>query len=151
MSSSAEFGQNQGPWIPLIEYSNKYKISISTLRRRIKHDSIPFRLDNGKYFIIDESPEKLDSQRPKEIANSFQSVEPTHRPIENRDYSMEREEPILSAAHRILDELKKAYTLILQEKDEQIRNLREEISDLRTLVRVLENETARLSGGSFRE
>ncbi len=45
---------------------------------------------------------------------------------------------------RILDEIKKAYTLILQEKDEQVRQLREEISDLKTLVRVLEGENERL-------
>ncbi len=54
------------------------------------------------------------------------------------------EEPVLTAANRLLTELKKAYTQILQEKEEQVLHLKEEVSDLKTLVRVLESENERL-------
>lgn len=54
------------------------------------------------------------------------------------------EEPILTAANRLLTELKKAYTQILQEKEEQILHLKEEVADLKTLVRVLEADNERL-------
>ena len=43
----------------------------------------------------------------------------------------------------LLAEIKKAYSLILQEKEELILQLKEEVSDLKTLVRVLEDETLR--------
>src|SRR3989344_578256 len=43
-----------GTWLALMDYSTKYKVSVSTLRRRIKAEDIKFRLDDGKYFIIDE-------------------------------------------------------------------------------------------------
>ena len=56
-----------------------------------------------------------------------------------------KDEPILTAANKLLNELKKAYTLILQEKEEQILQLKEELSDLKTLVRVLESENDRLN------
>ena len=54
------------------------------------------------------------------------------------------EEPILTAANKLLNELKRAYTLVLQEKEEQLLHLKEEVSDLKTLVRVLEGENQRL-------
>ena len=40
-------------WLPLLNYSTKYNISLSTLRRRIKARSIEFKLDQGKYLILD--------------------------------------------------------------------------------------------------
>lgn len=56
------------------------------------------------------------------------------------------DEPILTAANKLLTELKKAYTQILQEKEEQMLHLKEEVTDLKTLVRVLEGENDRLKG-----
>ena len=44
--------------LSLTEYSNKYHISISTLRRKIKSGKITFHLKSGKYFLADQSPEK---------------------------------------------------------------------------------------------
>ncbi|HRO65937.1 MAG TPA: hypothetical protein PL182_00070 [Pseudobdellovibrionaceae bacterium] len=55
-----------------------------------------------------------------------------------------KDEPVLLAANKLLNELKKAYTQILQEKEEQILHLKEEVTDLKTLVRVLEGENSRL-------
>lgn len=151
-------------WLPLVDYSNKYRISISTLRRRIKLESIQFKLDGGKYYIVDESPDGSRSQNvqqsvnkyeapPKKIGSmkkNFSDESPSrddHHLVTTKGVPQERNpEPVFSAANRLLDELKKAYTLILQEKDEQIRNLREEITDLKTLVRVLEGENERLNG-----
>ena len=41
-----------GSWLPLIEYSIKSGLSLSTLRRRIKSNSIPFKLEHGKYLVL---------------------------------------------------------------------------------------------------
>lgn len=134
-------------WLSLVDYSNKYKISISTLRRRIKLENIRFRLDAGKYYISDEPPETTFQEEPSESQTVSKAIPP--RIHEDFTESPKAQSPsedfnILNAANRLLDELKRAYTLILQEKDEQVRQLKEEISDLRTLVRVLESENARV-------
>ncbi|MBK7845673.1 MAG: hypothetical protein IPJ71_18710 [Bdellovibrionales bacterium] len=43
-----------GPeWISLNDYSSKYKVSVSTLRRRIKEDAAEYNLENGKYWLKD--------------------------------------------------------------------------------------------------
>ena len=39
-------------WLPIVEYSLKSGLSLSTIRRKIKTNSIPFRLEKGKYFIL---------------------------------------------------------------------------------------------------
>lgn len=123
---------NAQNWLPLIEYSNKHQISISTLRRRIKDNSILFKLEDGKYFIIDDSVEKAARGR---------------KPISIPNYSDESSDiGFFGDLNRgnILDELKKAYLASLQSKEEQIFQLKEEVSDLKTLVRVLESENERL-------
>lgn len=145
-------------WLPLTEYSSKHKVSISTLRRRIKAKDIKYQLREGRYLIADE---------PVTEEGAFQGhqVVPQHRPSlkdattasspspkldsligtpANAAFSQTADEPILTAANRLLSELKKAYTQILQEKEEQILNLKEEVTDLKTLVRVLESENLRL-------
>lgn len=188
-------------YLPLTEYSSKYKVSISTLRRRIKADDIKYVFEDGKYLIMDEpvgthqkvhrpsqsseqtflvemppqpalhsksdtvtsgarwrqvteSPvnSKAKLQTPNEGA--LKSSGPSDPPIfsaqaatwqkEIQDLSLkEHHEPILTAANRLLTELKKAYTQVLQEKEEQIMHLKEEITDLKTLVRVLESDNDR--------
>ena len=45
---------------------------------------------------------------------------------------------------RLLNELKRAYTNVLQEKEEQLIQLKEEVADLKTLVRVLESDNDRM-------
>jgi len=43
---------NSGTWLPLIDYSVKTGVSLSTLRRKIKNKGIQFRLTRGKYWIL---------------------------------------------------------------------------------------------------
>jgi len=132
-------------WLPLTEYSSKYHVSISTLRRRIKTDSIKYQFNDGRYLIFDQSQEHRPSQASMRTAPPIKkelASKPEASSFETR--SENTEEPILTAANRLLSELKKAYTQILQEKEEQILHLKEEVSDLKTLVRVLESENDRL-------
>jgi hypothetical protein len=156
-------------WLPLADYSMKYKISVSTLRRRIKVEDIKFRFDDGKYFILDE-PVSTHSREHRPSLSSEESQmgavsklgfsgtpnttypngrvtderSPTTKDITDRIAQVGKDEPILTAANKLLTELKKAYTQILQEKEEQIFHLREEVTDLKTLVRVLETENIRI-------
>lgn len=156
----------QKPWLQLTDYSNKYAVSMSTLRRRIKENSIDYRLDGGKYFLTDEPPtmkprgRKPSAQSSTENKSFFKegsqigsavyfdseemapvlAIEQNVTEVTNNKPN----EPIFAAANRLLEELKKAYSQILQEKEEQILQLKEEIADLRTLAQVLESENERL-------
>lgn len=117
-------------WLSLANYSSKYDVSISTLRRRIKTSTVEFKLHDGKYFLLDSAPP---------------SQEEHHYPIQNsQNIRQHEEEPVLTSASKLLGELKKAYTSILQDKEEQIIHLKEETSDLKMLVRVLEHDNERL-------
>lgn len=133
-------------WLPLNEYSAKHRVSISTLRRKIKSNEVQFRLDEGRYVILDS-----DETPPKQQASvGFSSHSEQQRPSLKSDAfsehgtSRESGESVITAANRLLADLKKAYTQVLQDKEEHISELKEEISDLKTLIKVLESENDRL-------
>ena len=44
---------NTESWIALTDYSSKHRVSVSTLRRRIKAEDIKYRFQDGKYFLMD--------------------------------------------------------------------------------------------------
>jgi len=151
-------------YLPLTEYSSKYRVSVSTLRRRIKAEDIQYVFEDGRYLILDEpvgthqghtrpslnqtSEDSLVGVSSKPEANPA----PAMGGFQNRvaqdmapGFAFAPQEPVLTAANRLLTELKKAYTQILQEKEEQILYLKDEVADLKTLVRVLENDNERLA------
>ncbi|MEK2647273.1 hypothetical protein [Bdellovibrio sp. BCCA] len=137
---------------------------MSTLRRRIKADDIKFRFEDGKYFIMDEPMGTHQRvHRPSQESESalvgahhgmmkgndtMSASSKDEMKAQDLDKAMKanKDEPILTAANKLLNELKKAYTQILQEKEEQIFQLKDEVTDLKTLVRVLESENERLKG-----
>lgn len=140
--------------LPLTEYSNKYGVSISTLRRRIKAGKVECEYLNGKYFLKDIALENHEYSKEQVIAAPPQKEddheshnEPTAKASGdlslNQKKSGESQE-VFETANRLLNEIKKAYSLILSEKEEQIIHLREEVADLKTLVRVLESDNERL-------
>lgn len=190
-------------WLSLAEYSMKHKVSISTLRRRIKSDDIQFKLEDGKYIILDSQENLRKSESAEDQFETFQSgfnpgpspgnsssavsvtynfespeqfrvenivrskhtapaVAPQNTLLETRPAKTqtvfppppsapppglnhnEAGESVLTAANRLLTDLKKAYTQVLQEKEQVISDLREENSDLKTLIKVLESENDRL-------
>lgn len=141
-------------WLPLAEYSMKHHVSISTLRRRIKADDIQYRFDDGKYFILDEVPKKVllsEEHRPSlksEVIKKMEEAPARETEIQNLSPSTNTDagESVLTAANKLLIDLKKAYTQVLHEKEEQIMYLKEEVVDLKTLIRVLESENNRLRG-----
>ncbi len=134
-------------WLPLTEYSSKYRVSVSTLRRRIKSEDIKYQFEDGRYLIFDQPPDGSSSPSPsstkKNIAPSPTAVKPT-LDLSSADLHIPSEESVLEAANRLLTELKKAYSQILQEKEEQILQLKTEVTDLKTLVKVLEAENDRI-------
>ncbi len=127
-------------WLPLMEYSAKYRVSLSTLRRRIKAGEIEYNLQDGKYLIKDGPLLTVHSGSeaiapPPKVSPQIQNV--TVASGSERDQ-------FCQTTQGLLNEIKKAYSLILQEKEEQILQLKDEVADLKTLVRVLEEDNARV-------
>ncbi len=123
-------------WLTLIEYSNKYRVSLSTLRRRIKGGEIEYKFSDGKYLIKDG---------PLQVSSEAEAVAPppSVKPQPRNDESADKDQ-FWRTTQGLLNEIKKAYSLILQEKEEQILQLKEEVADLKTLVRVLEEDNTRM-------
>lgn len=119
-------------WVQLNDYANKHNISVSTLRRRIKTNKIQFKLEDGKYFILED-----ESSR---VANEQSRASETMRTAVLSSESV-------STTRLLLDELKRAYLDSLQSKEDQILYLKQQVSDLKTLVLLLEKENSRMQGG----
>jgi DNA invertase Pin-like site-specific DNA recombinase len=150
--------------IDLSEYSQKYGISVSTLRRRIKNGEIEYALNDGKYYLLDQAPAAQPSPLPTMKNTEARVVAPPQKvshssgpppaassPVAAKTTAKAQEKTATSAAGRIADtssasdvklllaELKSTYAMVLQEKEEQIIMLKQEIADLRTLAKVLED------------
>jgi hypothetical protein len=112
-----------GGWIDLHEFSNKYGVSLSTLRRRIRARSIKFKLERGRYWLPDS--EEVMSVAPlfsrgHELLNSNSKA-----PQQN----LRAQLPADSLAR-------------LNEIENENRRLKAQIAELKTLVDVLEAELA---------
>ena len=156
-------------WVPLTEYSNKYQVSISTLRRRIRSNRVEYIYEDGKYLlrdlalkdhhpnnqregrIVSAPPQPPNANIPNYDLGSSQELSqpppaqpvsppPIKKPVE----AQPQQDNNCSAHLTYLNEIKKAYSLILQEKEEQVLILKDEVADLQTLVKVLESENQRL-------
>jgi hypothetical protein len=121
-----------------MEYSAKYRVSISTLRRRIKSSEQEYQFSDGKYLLKDVSP-VIDAP----VAAGPEVVAPPPKAKPQSQMSTPTTE-LGPTVEKLLSEIKKAYMQILQEKEEQILLLRSEVSDLKTLVSVLEEQNGQL-------
>jgi hypothetical protein len=59
-----------GRWLPLTEYALRSGISISTLRRKIKSNTIEYKMEEGRYLIRCDD---LEEGRPSGYASSDDS------------------------------------------------------------------------------
>lgn len=58
-------------WLSLTEYAHKKNVSISTLRRKIKSEAIPFKMDEGRYLLLDEGGENSTNNNNATDARIF--------------------------------------------------------------------------------
>lgn len=123
----------ENDWLALSEYSSEYGVSVSTLRRRIKGNKIKYKLIHGKYY--------LPRQNVPPQSQNFTPVPKSKAP----EVFGSSEENTFQTAKTLLDELKKAYMQSLQSKEDQIIQLKQQITDLKTLVMYLERENEKLS------
>ena len=156
---SHQTAQSHSKWLLLTDFASKYRISVSTLRRRIKAGAQPYRFEEGRYYLpdqlgsnfYDEPAVETVAPQVAQQASAMVSSQPTSAAAVLAASMKGNDEPLITTTSKLLNELKQAYTLILHEKEEQIVYLKEEVADLKTLVRVLESENARLTNDLLNE
>jgi DNA-binding transcriptional MerR regulator len=157
-AQNAACGESDGLWLPLIEYSVRAGVSLSTIRRKIKTNSIPFRLEKGKYLILysngseTASKPSLSMDQPMESEREEAPRRPQPpTPIREKKSQSQNEGdserwavPLIERSVKLVSE---AFEKTLHEKDERIRlleqrnqELEERLDELRLLVRVLEEK-----------
>lgn len=125
--------ESDGQWLPLIEYSVKSGVSLSTIRRKIKSNRIPYRLEKGRYLILfGESRETAPA--------------PATKPAPAPRANLRVVEPATDSSVRMVSD---AFEHALKEKDERVRllerrnkELEDRLKELQLLIRVLEEKYA---------
>lgn len=161
--------EGDGLWLPLTEFSVRSGISTSTIRRKIKSNSLQYRLENGRYLIwysgkelgdkAPASPAALPqpvlvavpapTPAPKAEPKIEPETEPT-APVRSAPKPQVRpaaEESVFPLVDRAVQMVSGAFEQALREKDERIRllekqnqELKDRLNELRILVRALEEK-----------
>ena len=133
-----ELGKN---WLPLMEYSVRSGISTSTVRRHIKAKKIEFKFHNGKYYIFDE-PKNIE--KVSKIEKPLNIVSDSYSQISVSSHELPK---TLDLIQKTLTSLTEIAEVNFKEKDnvihklwKKIELLESEISDLKTLVSILESK-----------
>lgn len=53
----------QPGWVPLMDYAVRIGVSLSTLRRHIKANKIAYRVEDGRYLVLDPTGEPVQAKR----------------------------------------------------------------------------------------
>lgn len=122
-------------WLSVVDYAVMKKVSVSTLRRRIKSKSIEAKIDNGKY-LIRISPEESINNVNFKSENGFE-------PLKGQDQNNEEQEEYRensTSVHDLVLELKSAYSQVFAEKEVMITQLKSEIEILKRINHFLEQQ-----------
>lgn len=119
-----------GSWLPITEYAVKNRVSVSTIRRKIKNKELKHKLDGGKYFVLDEDQSVDTCTSTNRAKNLYNSVD-----------------EVLEFAERSIQEITKLNQEIINEKEstinrqkKKIQDLEEELTELKMLINVLEKK-----------
>jgi hypothetical protein len=124
-------------WIDIQEFSQKYGVSSTTLRRRIRSKSIPYKLNKGRYLL--EDSEKTLSGAPL-FSRHHQSAPPQGAESGGTKGIFDPIEMFLENGDVLPIVMKSEFEQLKKEN----RRLKQEIAELQTLVKVLEGELASL-------
>ncbi len=160
-------GESNGSWLPLIEYSVRSGLSLSTIRRKIKSHTLTYRMENGRYLIFFEganaglrplSPTFLASPSGESKKTEWEGEDKSSASLSravNERADEETRGMSMMETHRLSQSnvdgtvkmVSEAFECALREKDERIhlleksnRSLEERLNELRLLVKVLEEK-----------
>lgn len=115
-------------WLLLTQYAQKYNISISTLRRRIRQNKIQYKLMDGRYFIVDNPP---------------LGMIPKHQ--ESSSLGSEGLSELLTFCQELIEGKERLYQNLLKEKAQEMSSLQERISEQKMLIKILEEKISRMT------
>ena len=141
-------------WLSLTEYSSKYQISISTLRRKIRAGKIPVNIQLGKYFLKDQAPASFKSIQPEESTISSPTFEKKAIDFVTDSEEETKNKPPLNKKPELLDKLMNTQQTLykkLEQQDLKLQEKTEEIMQLNTLVALLEKENKELKNLLYQE
>jgi len=104
--------ESVGQWLPLIEYSVRCGVSLSTIRRKIKSQTIQFKLEKGKYLIFYQGSDQTWDGIQDQTATA--SRQPTSQATPNHH----QQERSLSEALETIQFQKERISQLEQEKEE---------------------------------
>ena len=118
-------------WLPITEYSVKSGMSLSTIRRKIKTSTLPFRFEHGRYLILLGK----EALRPSADLKSHGTL---------GSQGSETDGTLNDPSVRMMVD---AYEYALKGKDDrirlldnQIREMESRLGELRLLVQILEEK-----------
>jgi DNA-binding transcriptional MerR regulator len=160
--------ESDGTWLPLIEYSVKTGVSLSTIRRKIKSNGIQYRLEKGRYLILFSEANNQVASQP--VPQQTMQTAPTPHPVGATstdvdrwqdkplsrfnpsqlvafDAPAEEEKQTTASVEKAVNMVSEAFEYALVQKEERIRmleqrnrDLEERINELKLLVRVIEEK-----------
>jgi hypothetical protein len=89
-------------WVPLVEFSVQKGISLSTLRRYIKSNKIPWKLLEGRYLVMDDGT--FSAPRNQEVRSPPAPI--TEAVAPEQEGRLRELQTALNAAHEEIAELK---------------------------------------------
>jgi hypothetical protein len=126
-----------------MDYSKKYNISPSTLRRKIKGNTIKHKQESGKYYIYDTNEDNVQNLDTNDVYQNEVNIDMA------QDHANQE---LIAFAEKSIATINSLNQNLLAEKDKRlnlqeqlIRELKEEISELKMLVKILEDKAK----GSF--
>jgi len=137
-------------WLPLTEYCFRSGISTSTIRRKIKSNSIQHRLQNGRYLIL-FSDENNRAARLL-VANVAEEPKVTLGPLPSqmvvtKETKSFQDEAALPLVERTMKMVGNAFEKTIHEKADRIIQLEKsnaeleaQCSELKVLLRMLEEK-----------
>ena len=123
--------QTTEAWLLLTQYSQKYGVSVSTIRRRIRSSKVENKLMDGKYYVMDKPPMGMlppPSSSPAAVAAGQTSAGSLAE--------------ILEFCKNLIQSNEKMYQEILTDKMREIGSLKERISEQKMLIKILEEKLA---------
>lgn len=135
--------EREAEWIPLMDYAMQYGVSLSTLRRHIKANKIPFKVEHGRYLL--QAPQASSSTpaaapaEPGPVAAPIAAKAPAQAPSSSSPPS-----PSPPAASRPGAGATSGASEV-GELRLRLQRAQEEISELKMLVALYEEQIARQS------
>ena len=66
----AEFDA-QEEWVPLLDYAVNHGVSLSTLRRYIKSGKVQYRIEDGRYLLLQKSEDTIRTREPTKLESDL--------------------------------------------------------------------------------